>query len=110
MKRKSVQTKYDVPVRRAFRWASEQKFCEAELHKIFRIPAECLANRNITFRLYRFSFHKPIKSRLARERLYLPFTTYKSTTESATLRPSNSGLVRTYNPALAVHFNVSTGL
>ena len=39
-----------------------------------------------------FSFHKPIKSRLARERLYLPFTTYKSTTESATLRPSNSGL------------------
>jgi len=25
MKRKTVQTKYDVPVRRAFRWASEQK-------------------------------------------------------------------------------------
>ena len=36
--------------------------------------------------LYRFSFHKPIKSRLARGRLYLPLTTYKSTTESATLR------------------------
>ena len=36
MKRKTVQTKYDVPVRRAFRWASEQKFCEAELHEIFR--------------------------------------------------------------------------
>jgi len=39
MKRKTVQTKYDVPVRRAFRWASEQKFCEAELHEIFRNPA-----------------------------------------------------------------------
>ncbi|RGR67282.1 hypothetical protein DWY29_10760 [Roseburia inulinivorans] len=36
--------------------------------------------------LYRFSFHKPIKSRLVRGRLYLPFTPYKSTTESATLR------------------------
>ena len=30
------------------------------------------ANRNIIFRLYRFSFHKPIKSRLVRGRLYLP--------------------------------------
>ena len=38
MKRKTIQTKYDVPVRRAFRWAAEQKFCEAELHEIFRIP------------------------------------------------------------------------
>jgi len=27
-----VQTKYDVPVRRAFRWASEQKFLESQLH------------------------------------------------------------------------------
>ena len=33
--------------------------------------------------LYRFSFHKPIKSQLVRGRLYLPFTTCKSTTESA---------------------------
>ena len=41
--------------------------------------------------LYRFSFHKPIKLRLARGRLYLPFTTYNRTTESATLRPLNSG-------------------
>ena len=38
-----------------------------------------------------FSFHKPIKSRLARGRLYLPITTYKSTAESATLRQLNSG-------------------
>ena len=42
--------------------------------------------------LYRFSIHKPIKSRLVRGCLYLPFTPYKSTTESATLRQLNSGL------------------
>ena len=47
MKRKTVQTKYDVPVRRAFRWASEQKFCEAELHEIFRIPAPWLTQEII---------------------------------------------------------------
>ena len=47
MKRKSVQTKYDVPVRRTFRWASEQKFCEAELHEIFRIPAPWLTKEII---------------------------------------------------------------
>ena len=57
-------------------------------------PAKCPANRNIIFRLYLFSFHKPIKSRLVRGRLYLPFTTYKSTTESATLRQLNSGYIR----------------
>ena len=45
--------------------------------RLFRGLSECLANRNIIFRLYRFSFHKPIKSRLARGRLYLPLTTYK---------------------------------
>ena len=55
-------------------------------HLLFRGLSECLANRNIIFRLYRFSFHKPIKSRPARGRLYLPFKPYKSTTESATLR------------------------
>ena len=44
--------------------------------------------------LYRFSIHKPIKSRLARGRLYLPFTTPKSTTKSATLRKLNSGYIR----------------
>ena len=60
--------------------------------RLFRGLSECPANRNIIFRLYRFSFHKPIKSRLVRGRLYLPFTTYKSTTESATLRQLNSGL------------------
>ena len=47
MERKTVQTKYDVPVRRAFRWASEQKFCEAELHEIFRIPAPWLTKEII---------------------------------------------------------------
>ena len=47
MKRKTVQTKYDVPVRRAFRWASEQKFCEAKLHEIFRIPAPWLTKEII---------------------------------------------------------------
>ena len=64
---------------------------------IVRIPAKCLANRNIIFRLYRFSFHKPIKSRLVRGRLYLPFTPYKSTTESATLRQLNSGNFKIFN-------------
>jgi hypothetical protein len=47
MKRKTVQAKYDVPARWAFRWASEQKFCEAELHKIFRIPAPWLTKEII---------------------------------------------------------------
>ena len=32
--------------------------------RLFRGLSECPANRNIIFRLYRFSFHKPIKSRL----------------------------------------------
>ena len=62
--------------------------------RLFRGLSECPASRNIIFRLYRFSFHKPIKSRLVRGRLYLPLTTYKSTTESATLRPLNSGYTR----------------
>jgi hypothetical protein len=35
MKRKTVQTKYDVPARRAFRWASEQKICKAEASQNF---------------------------------------------------------------------------
>ena len=51
------------------------KICEPLLHKfLLRSPAECPANRNIIFRLYHFSFHKLIKSRLVRGRLYLPFT------------------------------------
>ena len=53
---------------------------------LLRSPAECPANRNIIFRLYRFSFHKPIKSRLVKGRLYLPLTTYKSTIKSAAPR------------------------
>ena len=59
--------------------------------RLYRGLSECPANRNIIFRLYRFSFHKPIKSKLVRGCLYLPFTTYKSTTKSATLRHLNSG-------------------
>ena len=34
--------------------------------------SECPANRNIIFRLYRFSFHKPIKSRLVRDAYICP--------------------------------------
>ena len=68
---------------------------------LFRGLSECPANRNIIFRLYRFSFHKPIRSRLARGRLYLPFTIYKSTTESATLRPLNSGLQHAFTDTVA---------
>ena len=49
--------------------------------------------------LHRFSFHKPIKSRLVRGHLYLPFKLYKSTAESATLRWVNSGIFRFILPA-----------
>ena len=77
--------------------------------RLFRGLSECPANRNIIFRLYRFSFHKPIKSRLARGRLYLPLTTYKSTAESATLRPLNSGylfiILRNPDSILAVRLD-----
>ena len=45
--------------------------------RLFRGLSECPANRNIIFRLYRFSFHKPIKSRLVRGRLYLPNLRYE---------------------------------
>ena len=43
---------------------------------LLRSPAECPANRNIIFRLYHFSFHKPIKSRFVRGRLYMPNQRY----------------------------------
>ena len=33
--KKNGTDKYDVPVRRAFRWASEQKFCETEASQNF---------------------------------------------------------------------------
>ena len=39
-----------------------------------------------------FFFFITYKILTCERRLYLPFTTYKSTTESATLRPLNSGL------------------
>ena len=90
-KKKNGADKYDF-LCEPWSWDSKNfvKLCFTKF--LLRSPAECPANRNIIFRLYRFSFHKPIKSRLARGRLYLPLTTYKSTTESATLRPLNSGL------------------
>ena len=47
MKRKTVQTKYDVPVRRAFRWASDQQSCSAEVSMIVRIPAPWLTKEII---------------------------------------------------------------
>ena len=47
MKRKTVQTKYDVPVRRTFRWASEQQSCSAEASMIVRIPAPWLTKEII---------------------------------------------------------------
>ena len=56
MKRKTVQTKYDVPVRRAFRWASEQKFYEAKLHKIFAQKPSSMAHEGNHICLHRFSF------------------------------------------------------
>ena len=45
--RKTVQTKYDVSVRRAFRWASEQQSCSAEASMIVRIPAPWLTKEII---------------------------------------------------------------
>ena len=47
MKRKTVQTKYDVPVRRTFRWASEQQSCSAEASMIVGIPAPWLTKKII---------------------------------------------------------------
>ena len=39
--------KYDIPVRRAFRWASEQQSCSAEASMIVRIPAPWLTKEII---------------------------------------------------------------
>ena len=47
--------------------------------------------RNIMF--IPFFFFITYKILTCERHLYLPFTTYKSTTESATLRPSNTGLI-----------------
>ena len=71
--KKNGTDKYDF-LREPWSWDSKNfvKLCFTKF--LLRSPAECPANRNIIFRLYRFSFHKPIKSRLVRGRLYLPFT------------------------------------
>ena len=69
MKRKTVQTKYDVPVRRAFRWASEQQSCSAEASMIVRIPAPWLT-KEIIFVCTVF-FHLRCEW-LVRGRLYMP--------------------------------------
>ena len=45
--------------------------------------------------LYRFSFHKSIRLRLVKGRLYLPITTYKSTAESVTLKHQYPPLAKT---------------
>ena len=66
--KKNGTDKYDF-LRKPWSWDSKN-FVKPLLYKILlRSPAECPANRNILFRLYRFSFHKPIRSRLVRGRL-----------------------------------------
>ena len=47
MKKKNGTDKYDVPVRRTFRWASEQQSCSAEASMIVRIPAPWLTKEII---------------------------------------------------------------
>ena len=68
---------------------------------LFRSLSECPANRNIIFRLYRFSFSLHIKFWLVRGRLCLPFKSWKSTTESAALRQLNSGLQHAFTDTVA---------
>ena len=48
-----------------------------------------------------FFFFITYKILTCERRLYLPFTTYKSTTESATLRPLNSGLQHAFTDTVA---------
>ena len=88
--KKNGADKYDF-LREPWSWVSNNHGSFSWTWLLFRSPAECPANRNIIFRLYRFSFHKPIRSRLVRGRLYLPFKPWESTAESAALRPLNSG-------------------
>ena len=45
--KKNGTDKYDVPVRRAFRWASDQQSCSAEASMIVRIPAPWLTKEII---------------------------------------------------------------
>jgi len=47
MKKKNGADKYDVPVRRAFRWASEQQSCSAKASMIVRIPSPWLTKKII---------------------------------------------------------------
>ena len=68
MKRKTVQTKYDVPVRRAFRWDSKNfvkqsftKFLESQLH----------GSRRKSYLSAPFFFHLRYEW-LVRGRLYMP--------------------------------------
>ena len=51
----SLQLWYDVSARRAVRWASEQKFCEAEASRKFQNPSY-MAHKGNHICLYRFSF------------------------------------------------------
>ena len=48
-----------------------------------------------------FFFFITYKILTCERRLYLPFTTYKSTTESATLRQLNSGLQHAFTDTVA---------
>ena len=80
MKRKTVQTKYDIPVRRAFRWASEQQSCSAEASMIVRIPASWLTKEIIC--LYRFSFIYAVND-LCEDAYTCPIYAMKRTTGSA---------------------------
>ena len=71
MKRKTVQTKYDVPVRQAFRWASEQKFCEAEASQKFCSEAQLHGSRRKSYLSAPFFFHLRYEW-LVGGRLYMP--------------------------------------
>ncbi len=58
-----------------------------------------------------FFFFITYKILTCERHLYLPFTTYKSTTESATLRPLNSGYYRLHFVAASTNpWNSGCGL
>ena len=69
--RKTVQTNMISFVSHGDRLLSNNlgKLCFSRL--LLRSLSECPANRNIIFRLYRFSFHKPIKNHDLREDAYI---------------------------------------
>ena len=70
-----VQTKYDVPVRRAFRWASEQKFCETEASQNFQTPSS-MAHEGNHISSVPFFFHLRCEC-LVKGRLYMPNLRYE---------------------------------